>query len=195
MVKVLVTPTLRRRRRGHHTDRNVSCTHASTAPGNSQPVATVAAKQKKPKRTDLKTSEDLWATINVCDSPRFANTVGIRGSMPGLGHKPSRLQMRFLVQYKSRTDGKWRFADDNADSGWHTVARTIRQVVESGQNFTFMPPTDGGSHQLRGVVRFRWVREGRTVAYQRRFTEAGHKTTAGSDPKGYSAATCAISPP
>jgi hypothetical protein len=168
---------------------------AAAAGGSPQPVATVAAEDAGPERTDLAASEDLWATVNVCDTPRHPNTIGIRGSMPGLGHKPSRLQMRFQVQYKSRSDGRWRDADDNADSGWHTVGRTIRQVVESGQNFTFMPPTDGGFHQLRGKVRYRWVRKGRTVAYQRRFTEAGHASTAGADPKGYSAAACEISAP
>ena len=171
---------------------------AAAAGGSPQPVGTpsAAAKEReRPQRTDLATSEDLWATINVCDTPRFPNTIGIRGSMPGLGHKPSRLQMRFQVQYKSRSDGRWRYADDNADSGWQKVGRTIRQVVESGQNFTFMPPTDGGFHQLRGSVRFRWIRNQRTVAYQRRFTEAGHRSTAGSDPKNYSAGSCEISPP
>ena len=169
---------------------------AAAAGGSPQPTARLAADtDDRPRRTDLSESEDLWATINVCDTLKHPNTIGIRGSMPGLGHKPSRLQMRFQVQYKARSDGRWHFADDNADSGWNTVGRTIRQVVESGQNFTFKPPTDGGFHQLRGVVRFRWIRDGRTVAYQRRFTEAGHKSTAGSDPKGYSAGVCEISAP
>jgi hypothetical protein len=167
----------------------------ATAGGSAQPPAQLAAEKGKPKRTDLAASEDLWATINVCDTPGHANTIGIRGSMPGLGNKSSRLQMRFQVQYKARTDGEWHDADDNADSGWQTVGRTIRQVIESGRNFTFRPPTDGGAHQLRGSVRFRWIRQGRTAAYQRRFTEPGHRTTAGADPKGYSAGACEITQP
>jgi hypothetical protein len=166
---------------------------AATAGGSPPPTAELAA-DKKPKRTDFSESEDLWATINVCDTARNANTIGIRGSMPGLGNRPSKMQMRFLVQYRSRTDGAWRDAGDDSDSGWQTVGRTIRQVVESGQNFTFAPPADG-SHQLRWAVRFRWVRDDRTVAYQRRFTEAGHETTAGADPKGYSAGSCEIAEP
>ncbi len=169
---------------------------AGTAGGTPQPEAEVAAaKDRKPQRTDLGASEDLWATINVCDTPRHPNTIGIRGSMPGLGHKPSRMQMRFQVQYRSRADNRWRDVDANADSGWQKVGRTVRQVVESGQNFTFMPPADGGFHELRGSVRFRWMRGGRTVAYQRRFSEAGHKSTAGADPRHYSAAACEIGPP
>ena len=144
----------------------------------------------KPKPTPVSESKDLWATINVCDTEDNPNTIGIRGSMPGLGRKSSKLQMRFRVQY--RVEGEWRNARRSSDSGWQTVGRTIRQVVESGQNFTFLPPTDGGSHELRGAVRFRWIRAGETRQYQQRFTEPGHTSTAGADPKNYSAGLCEI---
>ena len=46
---------------------------------------------------------------------------------------------------------------------------------------------------FRGVVRFRWVRDGRVVARAVEFTETGHRSTAGADPEGYSAATCSMS--
>jgi hypothetical protein len=158
--------------------------------GGSASTAPSVRLASEPRPTDLSESKDLWATINVCDTPKYPDTIGIRGSMPGLGHRTSKLQMRFRVQY--RVDGKWRFAKRNADSGWQTAGRTVRQVVESGQNFTFLPPTDGGAHELRGLVRFRWVRGGETRVYQQRFTEPGHKSTAGADPKNYSAGLCEI---
>lgn len=158
--------------------------------GGSANSTTAFRLAKDPKPTDLSKSEDLWATINVCDTRANADTIGIRGSMPGLGNKTSKLQMRFQVQY--RVDGDWKFARRSADSGWQTVGRTIRQVVESGQNFTFLPPTDGGTHELRGLVRFRWIRGGETRRYQQRYTEPGHRSTAGADPKNYSAGTCEI---
>jgi len=41
-------------------------------------------------------------------------------------------------------------------------------------------------------VRFRWVRNGRIVAAAREITATGHRSTAGADPAGYSAATCSI---
>ena len=166
---------------------------AGAAGGTPQPGAELTAEKKRPKRVDLKTSKHLWATINVCDTAAHENTVGVRGSMPGLGHKPSKQQMRFQVQYRT-DDGDWRHAGEDADSGWQNVGRTVRQRVESGQNFTFVPP-DEGAHRLRGVVRFRWLKRGETVAYQLRLTEAGHKTTAGADPKGYSASSCSITAP
>lgn len=159
------------------------------------PRARVAAPApKKPKPTNLDTSKDLWATVNVCDTPDHENTIGVRGAMPGLGNRRSRMAMRIRVQYKSKKDGSWKRAGDTADSGWKRVGSTLRQVIESGQNFTFKPPTDGGSHLLRGAIAFRWKRHGKVVARQRRITTAGHKTAV-SDPKGYSAAQCEITPP
>ena len=39
---------------------------------------------------------------------------------------------------------------------------------------------------------FRWVKNGKTLMKLRRLTEAGHRSTAGADPEGYSAAVCDI---
>jgi hypothetical protein len=137
-------------------------------------------------------SPDLWATINVCDTLAHPDTIGIRGSMPGLSHRAT-MWMRFRVQYlATQTDGKWHDVADNADSGWKQVGRLTHKVVEAGQNFTFEPPTVGGAHRLRGYVRFKWTRHGRVVLRTHRVTEAGHRSTAGADPAGYSAAVCDI---
>jgi hypothetical protein len=138
-------------------------------------------------------SPDLWATINVCDTLAHPDTIGVRGSMPGLGHRSSTAWMRFKVQYLAATgDGKWHDVSDNADSGWKRLGRLRRRVVEAGQNFTFQPPAAGGAHRLRGVVVFKWTRHGKAVLRLRRVTEAGHRSTAGADPEGYSAAVCDI---
>lgn len=159
------------------------------------PAVTGRVHAKAPKPTDLPRSKDLWATINVCDTRTRANTIGIRGSMPGLGSRRARLSLRIRVQYKAKSDGRWRNAGSTSDSGWKSIGVTRRFVIESGQNFTFRPPADGGSHLLRGVVRYRWTRKGKVVARQRRVTEGGHKTTAGADPAGYSAGRCEITAP
>ncbi|MEA2296098.1 MAG: hypothetical protein QOE86_3737 [Solirubrobacteraceae bacterium] len=137
-------------------------------------------------------SPDLWATINVCDTLTNPDTVGIRGSMPGLPNV-STLWMRFKVQYlATQTDGKWHDVTDNADSGWKQVGRLKRKVVEAGQNFMFQPPATGGAHRLRGSVTFKWTRHGHVVLKVHEVTEAGHRSTAGADPEGYSAAVCDI---
>ena len=139
-------------------------------------------------------SPDLWATINVCDTAANPNTIGIRGSMPGLGRRAT-LWMRFQVQYLAAADGRWHNISRNADSKWEKVGVTRRKVIESGQDFMFLPPPDGGSHTLRGAVTFRWMRRGHLVKKRHRITTAGHRSTAGADPPGYSAAVCQITAP
>ena len=46
--------------------------------------------------------------------------------------------------------------------------------------------------ELRGKVIFWWRRGGETLRRRRAITEAGHAGTQGSDPPGYSAATCVV---
>lgn len=140
-----------------------------------------------------KRAKGLWASINKCDTKAFPDTVGVRGSMPGLGAKrPTMASMRFKVQFKRPSDGVWLNAGPDATSDWKRLGTVTRAVVESGQDFTFEPPATG-EHVLRGVVEFRWSRGGAIVRTKRRVTTAGHPASAGGDPKGFSAATCAIS--
>jgi hypothetical protein len=128
----------------------------------------------------------LWATVNVCDTAKQPDRIGIRASMPGTP-KGARLSMRFLVQYKAGDD--WKAVED-ADSGWVNVGVARGSAVEYGWSFTFAPSTQ--TTMLRGVVKFRW-RRGNTLPKQSEVaTEAGHKSSAGADPAGYSAATCSL---
>ena len=127
-----------------------------------------------------------WATVNVCDTVKQPDRIGIRASMPGTP-KGARLSMRFRVQYRSGDD--WKDVDD-ADSGWVSVGTAKGTAVEYGWSFTFARSSQ--QTVLRGVVKFRW-RRGDTLPKQSEVaTESGHKSSAGADPAGYSAATCAL---
>jgi hypothetical protein len=149
-----------------------------------QPAAT-AARAAKPAKAAL------WASVNKCDTKAFPDTVGIRGSMPGLGKRRTIASMRFRVQFKRTSDGAWLDAGPDATSGWKRLGPVNRAVLESGQDFTFEPPK-GGKHVLRGIVDFRWSRGGEVVRQRSRVTTGGHPSSAGGDPKGYSAAGCTI---
>ena len=127
-----------------------------------------------------------WATVNVCDTAKQPDAIGIRASMPGTP-KGARLMMRFRVQYRDGTD--WKDVED-ADSGWQTVGMAKGLPVEYGWGFTFAPTT--APTVLRGVVRFRWRVGDRLPRQAEVATEAGHRSSAGADPAGYSAATCAL---
>jgi hypothetical protein len=128
-----------------------------------------------------------WATVNVCDTAKQPDTVGIRASMPG-SPRGVRLSMRFRVQYKVDED-TW--ADvDGADSGWRLLGTAKGVPVESGWSFSFTKPSKPVT--LRGVVRFRWRKGDALPRSAEAATEAGHRSAAGSDPAGYSAATCSL---
>jgi hypothetical protein len=127
-----------------------------------------------------------WATVNVCDTAKQPDAIGIRASMPGTP-KGARLSMRFRVQYRDG-DG-WRNVG-GADSGWRQVGVAKGNPVEYGWSFTFQHSSS--TVTLRGVVKFRW-RRGDTLPKQSEVaTEAGHRSSAGADPPGYSAATCML---
>ena len=131
-------------------------------------------------------ADRLWATVNVCDTAKHANEVGIRASMPGTPRNAVR-RLRFRVQW--RDGDRWRYVT-GADSGWRKLSRSRGRAIESGWSFEFEPPSKAIT--FRGVVRFRWLRDGRVIGRAVEITEAGHRSTAGSDPVGYSAATCSI---
>jgi hypothetical protein len=146
-----------------------------------------AAAKRKPKL--------LWATVNICDTQRHPDALGVRARMPGNGTH-QRMYTRFTEQYRG-ADGHWRRL---LRSKWDYVGTARFRWKESGNTF---PPLDrkktAATYLLRGYVEFQWRRKRRhrrgwkVVRRTQRLTTAGHPRAHGSDPKGYSAATCRIS--
>ena len=135
----------------------------------------------------------LWATVNVCDTVGHPDSIGIRGSMPGSGDRAEDMFMRFQVQYHTASDGSWHNLGEDADSGFIEVGSAKYRTRQSGQTFTITPPRPGSpAYLLRGVVTFEWRKEGEVTRRARKRTSPGHPDTMGSDPAGFSAATCAI---
>jgi hypothetical protein len=180
---VLVTEVLRRGRRAitESDVRIATLMSVMASPVALGLVALAAAVPPAGARGD-----DLWATVNVCDTPRQPHTIGLRASMPGTPRRAG-LYMRFRVQY--RDGDSWRHVA-RADSGWDRVGRARGGAVESGWSFELAPPAEPVT--LRGVVRFRWRRDGRIVRRELAVTETGHRSTRGADPEDYSAATCSM---
>ncbi|HEX6744877.1 MAG TPA: hypothetical protein VF087_11690 [Solirubrobacteraceae bacterium] len=149
--------------------------------------AGAAARQADPILHDKR----LWATINVCDTVGHPDSIGIRGSMPGDGDKTEVMFMRFQVQLYDAADAHWHNLD-GADSGFVAVG-SARKARQSGNTFTITPPRPGAApYLLRGAVSFEWREAGQVVRHTRRSTTAAHPNTAGSDPVGFSSATCTI---
>jgi hypothetical protein len=136
-------------------------------------------------------SRELWATIDVCSPADQPNTVGVRGSMPGDRHPHDKMYMRFRLQYMNTATKHWTDLA-SARSGNFVFVGPGSNVRQGGRSFQLVPRPGRAAAEMRGVVEYQW-RRGRTVVQAiSRPTSAGHKSVAGADPAGYSAATCSI---
>jgi hypothetical protein len=139
------------------------------------------------------TSPQLWATINVCDSPQHPDTIGVRAQMPGTRSHGQRMYMRIRIEYFDTAANDWRPVGSTGDSHRFYVGASTHRVRQAGMSFAYNPPASG-STMLRGNVTFEWRRGARVVYQAQKLTEAGHEDAAQSDPPGFSAATCEIKP-
>jgi hypothetical protein len=137
------------------------------------------------------TPKDLWATVNLCDTPTHDNMMGVRASMPGdAAH--TKMYMRFIAQYYDRSNQLWSEVKGSGVSKWIYVGSGDFARRQGGYTFAFDPPTSGKTFVLRGAVDFKWIKERRIVRTARLLTKGGHPGTQGADPKSYSAALCNI---
>lgn len=154
-------------------------------------LAALACALVLPAAADAR-SRHLWATINVCDTIAHPDMIGIRGSMPGSGNPAEQMFMRFQVQYFQASSQHWHNIPKSGDSGFQPVGSGRFKARQGGRLFTFAPPA-GGAWQMRGAVTFEWRLKGKVERQARLLTSAGHRSTAGADPPGYSSDTCVIS--
>ena len=145
-----------------------------------------------------------WATINVCETAKKSNAVGIRAGMPGNGTE-QRMYMRFQLQWY-RADER-RYMDTGTPSTWVRAGSARFRAAQRG--FTFdgiADPAAGRSFKLRGKVSFEWreVRRAKpgvtrrhevVVRRAQRITRGGLKGVVGGKPKGRSDAVCVVDAP
>lgn len=156
--------------------------------GISTAAAGASARSAGTGKTQSKASE-LWATVDVCNAPHHADTIGIRGSMPGDGHPHDVMFMRFLVQSLDTSTNTWADIGRSADSGFVRVGSGAL-TRQAGRSFEFKPTAT--TFTLRGFVEFQWHRAGRTIRVATLPTTGGHTSLAGAEPAGFSAASCAL---
>jgi hypothetical protein len=151
-------------------------------------VVPIAAAQAAPGSDDTR---EVWATVNVCDTAGAPDTIGIRASMPGSRSGAEVRWMRFVVEYYSQDEDRWYRLAEGGDSGFLRVGkgRIPRQFGRSLR----IQPTAGKPVLLRGRVFFHWRTDGGEVLQRESArTRKGHRSNAGADPSGYSAATCTV---
>jgi hypothetical protein len=98
---------------------------------------------------------DLWATVNLCDTPAFPDAMGVRASMPGNGTR-QRMYMRFNATFYSRTRQAWYPVKGNGRSRWIYAGTAKYRARQAGWTFQFSPPRPGTTFVVRGVVEFQW---------------------------------------
>ncbi|NLT05276.1 MAG: hypothetical protein GXY03_03095 [Solirubrobacterales bacterium] len=148
-----------------------------------------------------------WATINVCDTSKKRNAVGIRAGIPGNGRR-QRMYMRFQLQWFDTA--KRRYVDIGPPSTW-IRAGSARRLKLAQRGFTFggiEDPPAGARFKFRGHVSFQWralrkVRRGagrgrvREVVVRRaaRVTRGRLRGVRGGKPPRRSDAACVVEGP
>jgi hypothetical protein len=161
------------------------------APGSARAVTQPNKPTRATEAAPLLRSRLLWATIDVCNATDQPDTIGIRGSMPGDHVAHDTMFMRFRLQYMNTTTKAWVDLTKGAAEPYTNVG-TGASARQAGRSFQLNPVAGQPAFTLRGVVNFEWRRRGAVVAQASRATSAGRVSLAGSDPEGFSAATCLI---
>ncbi len=163
--------------------------------GSTPTSSAAAAKSGKRARRAVDTSallrsRLLWSTIDICNAPDQPNTVGIRGSMPGDHQAHDTMYMRFRLQYMNAATKAW--TDLSKASASYAAVGSGASARQAGRSFQLNPVAGQPAFTLRGVVNFEWRRGSTVLAQAARATSAGRDSLAGSDPAGFSAASCLI---
>ncbi len=138
----------------------------------------------------------LWSTVNVCDTKRHPDTIGVRASMPGTGKRRHNMWMRFQLQQRDRETGRWRFLRRSGDTGFLKVAKHADfKSVEYGRFFPYELKA-GQRFVLRGLVTFQWRRRAtnRVVRREQELTSPDHNVDR-ADPKDFSRSRCELKGP
>lgn len=136
-------------------------------------------------------SRELWATVDVCNPKDQPNTIGVRGSMPGDGRPKDLMYMRFRVQYLDAAKREWLNLGKGGDSGLLRLGSGAL-ARQGGFSVELAPVAGKPAFALRGFVTYQWRRGATVLQTTTRLTTAGHRSLAGADPRGFSAATCKL---
>lgn len=132
-------------------------------------------------------SGSLWATVNICSSPRYRNDIGVRGQMPSLGFSSS-LFMVIQVNYWSQKQRRFLPIQSNLATTRLSLGSSQNGLEQDGAVFPFRAHTG----LLNATFTFIWTRGGTLIGQTVRTTTAGHADADHGSPPHYSAAQCRI---
>lgn len=148
---------------------------------------------------DARRSPNLWATVNICDTPAHPDRMGVRARMPGNGTS-QQMWMRFQAHWFDEQANRWRAIGRAATSRWIRLGHARVRSRETGYTFAFDPPPAGTRFVVRGVVDYQWRakrRRGSTrrwvvVRRERLNTRTRSGNVRGADPPGFSSGLCEL---
>jgi hypothetical protein len=132
-------------------------------------------------------SQSLWATVNICDTHKYRNDLGVRGQMPTLGFSAS-MFMVVQVNFWSRAQHRFLPIQSNLATTRLSLGANAGGLQQGGAVFPFSAHTG----LLNATVTFIWTRNGKVIGQTVRRTTAGHTDAAHGSPPRYSAAQCRI---
>jgi len=129
-----------------------------------------AAARSNSKRSDGdKRQRPFWATVNVCDTAKSPNALGVRTSVPGNG-SGERIFARYTAQWWSAAKQKWLTVAGSGVTDWVALGTADMSSRQAGWTFRFMQPPAGTTYVMRGVVELQW--RGKSARKGRRFDMA-----------------------
>jgi hypothetical protein len=145
-------------------------------------------------------SRELWATVNICDTPAHPDAMGVRAAMPGDGTR-ERMYVRFIAQSWSFPRRRWISLRGDGRSPWLYAGSARFRSGQAGWTFEFEPPAAQVS-VVRALALFEWRerkarRKGRrarwsAVMRRRRVTRGGIRGVQGGDPPWTALPSCSI---
>lgn len=149
------------------------------------------------------TKKLLWATVNICDTVKHPNQMGVRGSMPGTGNA-GKMFIRFTAEYFDAGHNKWTTVKGTGVSPWVLAGSSKLKHRQAGYTFNFdAPDPPGSTFILRSTADFKWTERRRVSKHSKKFhtvvvkrrraiTSSGHPETLGADPADFSSGVCQI---
>jgi hypothetical protein len=92
-----------------------------------------------------KTSDtpELWATVNICDTEKNPDSMGIRAGMPG-NNTHQRMWMRFTAEYRSRARQAWTAVSGTRVTAWVYAGSARVERRQAGWTFCLLAAARGG---------------------------------------------------
>jgi len=115
-----------------------------------------ASARSKSKRSEAgEDSRPFWATVNICDTAKSPNALGVRTSVPGNG-SDERIFTRYTAQWWSAAKQEWLTVAGSGVTDWLQLGSADMASRQAGWTFRFVQPPAGTTYVMRGVVELEW---------------------------------------